>query len=63
MKFKMNKNLLFIIIVLILFAVDCTIAWAVLTVIGQFIGLPISAVVVVAAGFLILVLQFLVMLG
>lgn len=60
---KMNKKLLFIITLLVLFVVDCVIGWAVLTVIGYFIGLPVSGVVVGAAGFLILLLQFLVVIG
>ncbi|MGI6501265.1 MAG: hypothetical protein ACOX1S_10390 [Anaerostipes sp.] len=60
---KIDKKLLFIITVLVLFAVDCVIGWAVLTVIGYLIGVPISGVVVGAAGFLILLLQFLVVIG
>lgn len=60
---KMNKKLLFILTVLVLFAVDCVIGWAVLSILGWFIGLPISGVVVGATGFLILLLQFLVVIG
>ena len=60
---KIKKKVLFIIILLALYAADCAIAWALLTVVSWLIGLPISAVVVGAAGFIILVLQVLMAAG